>query len=202
MSEAIPLSGRHQHEARGDTREEPDTAASVGTVVRRDENVRLGVLAGGEKRRFSGRLEIARQEHGGVVLGSSAKDEAPIVGGTAAILHARVQHPKLQAGAEHPVAPLEPAYRDAAVDRVRDDETGHRVALGPRADPEFADVQVAQECQGSAGVIVVIVRESQDLEPAASRLRERRDHDAVAGVEAPASGRARIRQDEPSIGAA
>jgi hypothetical protein len=90
MSEAIPPSRRHKHEPRGHAGEEPGAAASVGTGGRRDENVRLGVTAGGEQCLFSGRFEIARQEDGGAVVDANAQDEASIVGAAAAILDARV----------------------------------------------------------------------------------------------------------------
>jgi hypothetical protein len=51
-------------------------------------------------------------------------------------------------------------------------------------------------------MVVVIVRQRQDVETAASALRQLRNDDAVTGVEPPAPRRPRIHEDEPAIRAA
>jgi len=62
MSEAVSSARRDHDEARTDPGEESGGAASVGAVVRRDENAGSRIRTGRQKRPLSLGLEITRQE--------------------------------------------------------------------------------------------------------------------------------------------
>ena len=183
MSEPIPATGGNEDEARGDFGKETAAAAPVRAMVGRDEHVRSWGRAARQERRFSGNLEISREENRGAVRGSGPEDEASIVERTVAIGDAGMQHLEIQTDTARPVASSEPADGDTPRDRIGDDDARDRVALGAFADPELAHLEVAKDGRDAAGMIVVIVRQREDLQTAAAQRRQLGNDDAVPGVE-------------------
>jgi hypothetical protein len=95
MSEAVPRARGDHDEARIDAGEKSDRAASVGAVVRRDEDFGPGIRAGGQERPLAAGLEIAGQEDRCASGGASAQNQASIVERTDTVLDPRMKHRQL-----------------------------------------------------------------------------------------------------------
>jgi len=199
MSETISFARRHQHETRNDAREECAGAAPVGAVVGRDESPGPRIRAGREESALSALLEIPRQEDRGPDGGPRAQDQAAIVERTAAVLDAWVEDRQLEACADGAVASLQSSNRHAAGNRVGRHDAGHWVARRSFADPQLADVEIAQHRKRSTRMIVVIVRQGENLEATAASRRKRGNDDAVAGVEPSAPRGTCIHEDEATV---
>lgn len=202
MSEAVPRARRDHDEARTDTGEKGGGAASVGAVVRSDENTGSQIRAGRDQRSLSAGLEIARQENRRPSAGPRAQHEAPIVERTGPIPDARMKDRELQARAVNDLASLQSSYGDPARDRSGGDDARQRVALGSFADPQLSHLDVAEHRTRPTRVIVMIVRQGENLQTAAALRRECGNDDAIAGVEPSVPRGARIHEDRATVGSA
>ena len=202
MPESVSRAGGDQHESRVSAREESRGAAPIGAVVGGDECVGLRIRAGREQRLLSGGLEVPRQENRGPAGGTRAQREAAIVQRPAAVVGARVEDVELEARPDDTVASLQSQHGDPACHRVGHDGAGCRIALGSFAEPQLPDIEIAQHRPRAARVIVVIVREREHLEAAATPRRERGRDDAIAGVESTSPRGTGIHEDESAVGAA
>jgi hypothetical protein len=130
------------------------------------------------------------------------QNEAPIVERSAPIVDARMEDRKGQTGAERLVSALQPAHRNAPRDRIREHPLGQRVELRALANPELADVQIPQDRERPTGMIVVVVRQREHLQSSTALIDERRNDDAIAGVELAVPRGPRVRKNEPAVRAA
>ena len=164
-----------------------------------DEGVRRRIGAGGEQRRLAARFEVARKQDRRASFQCRPQHETSIVDRAAAVLVSRVEHGQPQPGAQDVVSPPQSSHRDAPRHGIGDEEARHRIAVGSRPHPQLADLDIPQHGAGSSRVVVVIVRQRQNVEPAASPLQQRGNDDAVAGVESPATRRPRIHEKAPAV---
>jgi len=193
------LARRYQDETWGHAPQQRGGVAPVGAVMGGNQRVGPRRHTGCEERRFASRFEIARQQDRSAARSSGAEYEASIVERPIPIGDGGMQHRKGDPRADASVTACQSPDCDAARHRQVEDLPRLGIARRAGADPQLADLEVAQDRKRAAGVIVVVVREGEDLEPAAPLADKRGHDDPITGVEASAPRRAGIDEDRPAV---